>query len=76
MSTMILEVYDALKSAGAPAEKAQAAATVLANTDNRFDKLDREIAVLEAKLNLIQWPIGGVVFGVLLLVIKSLWPHG
>jgi hypothetical protein len=30
MSTMILEVYDALKSAGAPEEKAQAAATVLA----------------------------------------------
>jgi hypothetical protein len=76
MSTMILEVYDALKSAGAPEEKAQAAATVLANTDNRFDKLDREIAVLEAKLNLIQWLIGGVVFGVLLLVIKSFWPHG
>jgi hypothetical protein len=73
---MILEVYDALKSAGAPEEKAQAAATVLANTDNRFDKLDREIAVLEAKLNLIQWLIGGVVFGVLLLVIKSFWPHG
>ncbi len=32
MSTMILEVYDALKSAGAPEEKAQAAATVLAET--------------------------------------------
>lgn len=75
MSTMILEVYEALKSAGAPEDKAQAAATVLANTDNRFDKLDREIAVLEAKLNIVQWLIGGIGFGVLLLVIKSFWPH-
>lgn len=30
MSTMIVEVYEALKAAGAPEEKAQAAASVLA----------------------------------------------
>jgi hypothetical protein len=40
MSTMILEVYDALKSAGAPEEKAQAAATVLANTESLATKAD------------------------------------
>jgi predicted nucleic acid-binding Zn-ribbon protein len=44
---MILEVYDALKAAGAPEDKAQAAAPVLANADNRFDRIDHEIAAVK-----------------------------
>jgi hypothetical protein len=49
MSTMILEVYDALKSAGAPEEKAQAAATVLANTESLATKAD--IGALSTKVD-------------------------
>jgi hypothetical protein len=45
---MILEVYDALKSAGAPEEKAQAAATVLANTESLATKAD--IGALSTKV--------------------------
>jgi hypothetical protein len=81
MSTMILEVYDALKAAGAPEEKAQAAATVLAQTDNRFDKIDTELAatkldlaVVKAELALVKWIVSGIGFGVVLLVLKSFWP--
>jgi hypothetical protein len=51
MTTMITEVYDALKAAGAPEDKAQAAATVLANADNRFDRVDRAIEGLGNKVN-------------------------
>lgn len=36
MSTMITEVYDALLAAGAPEEKARAAARVLADYDKEF----------------------------------------
>jgi len=75
MSTMIVEVYEALKAAGAPEDKAQAAATVLAHSDNRFDKIDAELAVVKAELALVKWIVSGVGFGVLLLVLKSFWPN-
>lgn len=39
MSTMIYEVYDALKSAGAPEDKAKAAAEALGNDESRFNKI-------------------------------------
>jgi hypothetical protein len=43
MATMIVELYDALKAAGAPEDKAQAAATALVNTNGRFDRIDRSL---------------------------------
>ena len=51
MSTMISEVYDALKEAGASDEKAKAAAQALANYENRFAKIDTDLALLK-------WMIG------------------
>ena len=51
MSTMISEVYDALKEAGASDEKAKAAAQALANYENRFAKIDTNLALLK-------WMIG------------------
>jgi hypothetical protein len=47
MATMISEVYDALKEAGATEEKARAAATVLANYDSRFNRIERDLSVLK-----------------------------
>lgn len=67
MSTMIYEVYDALKEAGASEGKAQAAAKALADYDSRFNKID-------AELMLIKWMIGaclalsGSVVGLLVTV--------
>jgi hypothetical protein len=81
MATMIVELYDALRAAGAPEDKAQAAAKVLANTDERFDRVDGKITALEVKLatviaelSMVKWIVSGIGFGVLLLVLKSFWP--
>ena len=41
MSTMIAELYDALKDAGASEEKARAAAKTMADYDSRFNKIDQ-----------------------------------
>lgn len=47
MSTMISEVYDALKEAGASEEKAKAAAQALANYENRFASIDTDLVLLK-----------------------------
>lgn len=51
MGTMIFEVYDALKEAGATEEKAKKAAEALAAYENRFNKV-------ESDLNLLKWMVG------------------
>jgi hypothetical protein len=69
MSTMISEVYDALKEAGASEEKARKAAEALAGYENRFAALDNKITTLEGKMNLLTWM---VVFN-LAMTIAILW---
>jgi hypothetical protein len=54
---MISEVYDALKDAGASEDKARKAAETLANTDNRFNAIDRELAVMK-------WMVGAALLGI------------
>lgn len=51
MSTMIFEVYDALKDAGATEEKAKKVAGSLTNYESRFNKV-------ESELNLLKWMVG------------------
>jgi hypothetical protein len=51
MSTMIFEVYDALKEAGATEDKAKKAAEALAAYENRFNKV-------KSDLNLLKWMVG------------------
>jgi len=51
MSTMISEVYDALKEAGASEEKARKAAEAVASYENRF-------ARIEGDLGVVKWMIG------------------
>lgn len=67
MSTMITELYDALRDAGASEEKAKAAAKAMADYDSRFNKVDAELLV-------IKWMVGaclalsGTVAGLLINV--------
>ena len=61
MSTMISEVYDAFIAAGAPEDKARKAAEALANYDQRFDKVEREILRTQAELILLKWMVGFVI---------------
>jgi hypothetical protein len=51
MATMISEVYDALKEAGASEEKARKAAEAIASYENRF-------ARIESDLSAVKWMIG------------------
>ena len=54
MSTMIAEVYEALKEAGASEEKSKAAAQALADYDNRFDRLDLDLAGIRGELAVLK----------------------
>jgi len=47
MSTMISELYVALKDAGASEDKAQAAATAIADYDSLFSKVDADFLLLK-----------------------------
>ena len=58
MSTMISEVYDALREAGASEEKARKAAEVLANYDTRFARIESELAGVRGEVGLVKWMIG------------------
>ena len=64
MSTIIVELYDALKEAGATDEKARAAAQALANHDNRFSKVEPDLLVLK-------WMVGFILAGVASLVARA-----
>jgi hypothetical protein len=47
MATMISEVYDALREAGASEEKSRKAAEAIAAYDNRFNKIEQDLAALK-----------------------------
>jgi hypothetical protein len=64
MAVMLSKTYDALVAAGAPEEKARAAADELAAYETRFGKIETDLAVLK-------WMLGVVIAGVASLVIKA-----
>ena len=79
-----LKLSQKLEKAGFSREQATGAAEALADvmTDQVVTKADlreelmpvnSELAQLKIRLDMLQWMVGGVGFGVLLLVIKSFW---
>ena len=60
MSTMIAEVYDALRSIGVDDVKARAAATALTEQRDEAWKrsVEQRLSVLEGKVTLMQWMLG------------------
>jgi hypothetical protein len=64
VSAIIVEVYDALKEAGASEEKSKAAAKAIADYDSPFAKIEADLLVLK-------WMTGAIVAGVLALVSKT-----
>ena len=64
MAVMLSRTYDALIAAGAPEDKARAAAEELAGYESRFAKIETDLPV-------IKWMLGVVVAGVASLVIKA-----
>lgn len=64
MTVMLAELYDALKDAGAPEDKARKAAEAVAAHENRFAKI-------EADLLLLKWMVAATLVGVLVLLVKA-----
>lgn len=68
MATMLSEVYDALKEAGATESKARAAAEAIAGYDNRFNRI-------ESTLRLHSWMLTfnvALTVGILWIVLQIL----
>ena len=55
---MIAEVYDALKEAGAPDEKARKAGEVLASGDARHHEMLLLFGKLESRVERLAWMVG------------------
>jgi tetrahydromethanopterin S-methyltransferase subunit G len=51
MTTMVTELYDALRDAGASDDKARKAAETLANYDDGFNRLERQIDSVDRKID-------------------------
>jgi hypothetical protein len=64
MAVMLSKTYDAFIAAGAPEEKARAAAEELAAYEARFVKIEQDLAVLK-------WMVGVNLAASLSLVIKA-----
>ena len=64
MAVMLSKTYDALIAAGAPDDKARAAAEELAGYESRFSKIETDFAVLK-------WMVGVNLAASLSLVIKA-----
>ncbi len=68
MSMMVTELYDALIAAGAPEEKARAAAQAMSE-ESLATKAD--ITRLERELLVVKWMTGAIVAGVVSLLLKA-----
>ena len=75
---MIVELYEALRAAGAPEDKAQAAARARAEHDRRFDRVDTELAVirgelkaLEGQVVMVKWITGATFAGIPALILRT-----
>jgi hypothetical protein len=78
MTAMIVELYEALRAAGAPEEKAQAAAKAMADHERRFDYVDTELATirgeiktLEGQIIMVKWITGAPFAGILALILRT-----
>ena len=61
MATMISEVYDAFRAAGVSEEQSRKAAEVLANYENRFSKVNLDIADVRSVQRLHSWMLATVI---------------
>jgi hypothetical protein len=75
MAVMVVELYEALREAGASEQKAQAAAQAMADYNARFDKLeikiDTGLAEVRAQITMLKWMNGIVISGVAALIINT-----
>ncbi len=65
VTTMITELYDALKDAGADEEKARKAAETVAAYENRFARIETDLGILK-------WMVGFNLAGTVALIFMQL----
>ncbi len=71
MTTMISELYEALKEADVSDATARKAAEAVAAYEARFASLDLKIERMDGRLTLIQWMLALLIGGVASLVLKA-----
>lgn len=75
MSTMVIEVYDALREAGASEEKSRRAAEVMAGVDSQHQDIRHEFAVLRGEFNTVKWMLATNMTMTLLVLGKLFLVH-
>ena len=68
MAITIAEVYDALLAAGAPDDKARAAAMAVSGDNQRLDRVEARLAKIEMELAVVKWICGANTAGIALLI--------
>jgi len=58
MAVMMARLYDALKSAGVPEDKASAAAEEAASDKTLLSSIDQRLAAIESKFLVLIWAVG------------------
>jgi hypothetical protein len=74
MATMISEVYDAFIASGAPEDKAREAAVAMAAYQDRFHKIDGDLGVIRADINLLKW-MNGITWALCFGILFKLFLH-
>lgn len=74
MSTIITEIYDALREAGASDERARKADDVIASFDSRHSNVKHEFAVMRGEFNTVKWMLAPNLT-LTLLVLGKLFLH-
>ena len=75
MSTMVIEVYEALKDAGVSEEKAIRASEALSKnealTKSDIAVLERQILLVQSEQKLMKWMLGLVLIAVVIPLLKN-----
>ena len=72
MALALMKTYDALKAAGAPEAKAQAAAEELAGYENRLAGIETQLTEIKGTVRLHFWMLSAI-FGTLLVNVIRHW---
>ena len=75
MSTMVAEVYDALRDAGASEDKARKAAEAMAGIDSQHQDIRHEFTALRGEFNTVKWMLATNMTLVLLVLGKLFLAH-
>jgi hypothetical protein len=73
MSKAVLEIYEALKLAGVPEDKAQAAVKAVAeiSQEDRLSRIENGLFEIKGEIKLIKWMLGLIIAGILSLILKA-----